>query len=520
MLTIAPSHRKWWIMVACCASLSMIFLDQSALPIALPSIQRELDLSPGSLQWVINAYLLVLAVLIILGGKLGDKLGHRRVFLCGMIIFITASLLCAQAPTGAWLIASRAMQGIGGAFMTPLAGPLLRNLVSTTEFNKMIGLYVSIASLFLILGPTLGGFFTAYLSWRWIFWINLPVALIAIFITIFIVPKDIKKAAGQEANFDWQGFVALSLCLICLVFALMEVHILGWGSTVILGCFMASLVAFIIFVRTEQHHLTPFVDLKIFKNSSISYCVLIITLIQIAYMGTIFWAMFLQYALSLSPQKTGICLLSSQIPVLFFSSVAGKMLNRFGPRLPVSIGTALICASSFWMAIFCWQQDFWWLFPALVVFGIGSPMVSISIMTTVVSVAPIEKRGVISGVISAARQVGGSLAVAVLAAVIIHATIYDTLQWLGGVSGVLSKLHPDQISALLIGTPLPVSLHLTTTQVETVKMAAVHAYTLGFSYAMLLVALLSLIGFFMAKKLPTVTLQELQPDNTRESSLE
>lgn len=506
MSIITPSNRKWWALCATSASLAMIFLDQSALPVALPSIGRDLHLPSDSLQWTINAYMLALAMLIILGGKLGDKFGHRGAFLWGMTLFILSSILCGLAPTGAWLITARFLQGMGGALMMPSASPLFRTIVGLDEFGKMIGLYVAIASIFLIIGPTLGGFFTAYLSWRWIFWINFPVALIAIIITLFAIPNDAKHVT-REKSFDWQGFIALSFFLVSLIFALMQGHVFGWSSGVILSCFFVSFIALVIFIKTELHHATPFVDFKIFQNACISQGVLVIALIQVAYMGIIFWAMFLQYTLSFSPQKTGIFLLSAQVPVLFTSAIAGKMLDRYGPRLPVCAGTIMITISSLWMAVFAWEHTFSWLFPALVLFGIGSPLVSIGVMSNTISSAPEEKRGVVSGIISAARQVGGSIGLALLAALTINVTKHVTQQWLQSASGVLAQLNADQIDQVLVGIPLPMHLHLTAAQIEVVRIAAIHAYTSAFSCAMLLVAFFSFLGFGVARKLPNVALK-------------
>ncbi len=506
MSTITSSSSKWWALAATSSSLAMIFLDQSALPIALPSIQRDLGLSHTLLPWTINAYILTLAVLIILGGKLGDKLGHRKIFLSGMILFITSSILCAISPTGEWLIASRALQGVGGALMVPSASPLFRDIVGPNEFGKMIGLYVSIASLFLIFGPTLGGFLTTYLSWRWIFWVNFPVALAAILITLLRIPADVKHTL-QEKEFDWIGFFSLSFLVIAIVFAFMQADTLGWASPTIVGCFLVSVIALIVFIKTERHHSTPFVDFSLFKNACISRCILIISLVQVSYMSFMFWAIFLQNTLLLSSLQTGVYLLAAQVPVLFFSSLAGRMLDRFGPRLPVSLGTALLMISSLWAAIFCWQHHFSWVFPALLLLGIGSPLVSIGVMSTTVSSAPTEKRGVVSGVTSAARQISGAIGLSLLVALSIHMTNHAMLAWLKNSTGALAQLHVDQLNALLSGTALPQTLHLTATETAAAHTAAINAYTLGFSSIMCVVALFSFIGFLLARKLPNSSIK-------------
>jgi len=508
MSTNTLSQRKWWVLAATSSALAMIFLDQSALPIALPSIQRELGLSSALLQWTINAYLLALAVFIILGGKLGDKLGHRTVFLSGMILFIASSISCAVAPTGMWLVASRALQGAGGALMMPSSSPLFRTIVGPNEFGKMVGLYVSIASIFLILGPTLGGFLTAYLSWRWIFWINFPIALAAILITVCVIPQDVKRSL-QEKIFDWRGFVSLSIFIICLVFAFMQGQSLGWTSAIILSCFAVSLTALAIFINTERHHPAPFVDFSLFKNACITRCVLVLTLIQVAYMSIIFWAIFLQNTLFLSPEKTGVYLLAAQVPILFCSAVAGRVLDRFGPRLPVTLGTAILTFSCLWIAIFSWQHQFLWLFPAFVLFGIGSPLISIGVMSTVISAAPAEKRGIVSGIVSAARQIGSAVGLAVLVALVLNITHYDMLHWLKNSSGTLAHLHVNQLSALLTGTPLPANLHLSSAEIAVAHAAAIKAYTLGFSCVMFFATIFSFASFWVARKLPNSPAKEI-----------
>ena len=501
MFKTSKENLKWWVLIATSSSLAMIFLDQSALPIAMPSIQRAWHLSSELLQWVINAYLLTLAVLIILGGKLGDKFGHRSIFLWGMIVFIAASILCAASPNLSTLLVGRVLQGIGGALMMPSAGPLFRTIVSPEEFGKMIGLYVAIASIFLIIGPTLGGFFTAYLSWRWIFWINFPVAILAITIVIAIIPVD-SQDKKSTPRFDWIGFFSLSFSLISFVFALMQAQALGWLSPIILGCLITALISFMVFLRTEKNHPFPFVDLNLFKNLVISKCIMTMALVQIAYIGIIFWALFLQYTLSLSAQKTGIFLLAVQAPVLFSSGFAGKLLEKKGPRFSITMGTLALTISCLWIAIFAWKNSFAWLCPAFILFGASSPFVTIGIMSSVISAATPEKRGVVSGIISAARQIGGSIGLAVLVALETNVSSYLLNHWLQKVTGNLKQLRPEHLHALLLGNPLPAHLHLTNTELAQAHHAVIHAYTVGFSCIMMLITIFIFIGYYIARRLP------------------
>jgi predicted MFS family arabinose efflux permease len=256
----------------------------------------------------------------------------------------------------------------------------------------------------------------------------------------------------------------------------MQGNILGWISIPILSCFVISFFSLGIFMRIEKNHPTPFVDLSLLKNGCISRCVLITACLQVAYMSIIFWAIFLQEALFLSPQKTGVCLLAAQIPILLFSSIAGRTLDRFGPRMPATFGTLMITISCIWLAIFAWQHNFFWLLPALILFGVGSPFSSLCMMSTAIAASPPEKRGVVSGLVSGARQMGGSMGLAILTA---------------GMSN-LTTHHLSQ------------SAHVGHGQAETLTGHAVtaDAYTLGFSSIMLLAALFSFVSFLAARRLP------------------
>lgn len=505
----ATKNIKWWVFIAVASSLAMIFADQSALPVALPSIQRELHLAPVAMQWVLNSYLLTLAVFIVLGGKLGDKLGHRKIFLTGMIIFILSSLGCALSPNGTFLIISRALQGLGGALMMPSSSPLFRSVVGPHEFGKMAGLYVAFASIFLMIGPTLGGFLTAYLSWRWIFWINFPLALVAIWITVFITPKDDPAVHGLEKSFDWLGFAMLSVFLCALVFALMQGGSLGWSSPLILSLFCIAFVAIVLFIRFEGRQAVPFIDLKLFHNVCFSHCVWIITLLQVAYMTIIFWALYLQYALLLPPQKVGVLLLAAQLPMFFMAPIGGRLLDKFGPRLPVRCGTFLMLIGSVWLAAFASALDFYWLLPGLVVFGLGSPMVTISVMSTVVSVVSIEKRGIASGIVSAGRQVGSSISLALVTVLMVAINHQYLSHWVNSASGVLHQLTLPQLDALLTNTAISNPLALSAEQQQVAHQATIAAYSAGFSAIMLFAALALLVAFFCAKRLPNQNVASL-----------
>lgn len=494
---IETQHRKWWVIIATSLALAMIFVDMSALPIALPRIQTDLNTTPSVLRWIINAYLLSLAVLIILGGKLGDKVGHRKVFVSGAALFIFSSVLCAMANSSQWMIMGRILQGVGGAMMMPSASPLFRSVVEPEEIGKMAGIYVSFASIFLILGPTLGGFLTEYLSWHWIFWLNFPLGIVAISIVMIAVPKD--TPLKKFAPFDWIGFWLLTICLIALVYALMEAPNFGWSSPLILSCFSLSVITAIIFLRIEKKQQHPFLELNLFKNKYFTYSICILLLMQCIFMSAVFWAIFFQEILNLSAANAGLFMLAAQAPIFVSSHIAGRMFDRFGPRLPTLVGGTLITVSGLWITLFCWKANIWWLLPGLMLFGIGSPFINLTNISSVVSAVPAEQRGMASGISSAVRQVGGAIGLAVLGAFVTQMNLYY-------LESSTVQSHLSTLTALNLNHVLSHStMHLSEYLHDPIVFATVKkAYILSFSVMMGVVSLFGMIILILANKLPGI----------------
>lgn len=502
-MNITANHRKWWVILGTSLALGMIFVDMSALPIALPSIQSNLGASQNALHWIMNAYLLSFAVLIILGGKLGDRVGHRKVFMSGSGLFIFSSVLCAIAPESEWVIVARILQGVGGALMMPAASPLFRSVVEPEEIGKMAGIYVSIASVFLIMGPTLGGFLTEYLSWRSIFWINVPLGFISIAIVWLIVPRD--QPTKIKISFDWSGFSWSTIALVTLVYGLMEGATLGWSSPIIIGCLGISLMAILIFfyaIREKKH---PFIDLKLFKNHHFAYSIYILMIMQCVFMATVFWAIFFQDMLKLSAAKAGMLMLAAQAPLFFSSHAAGRMFDRYGPRFPSRIGALLLTVSSLWMAVFCWTSNYWWLFPGLLLFGVGTPFINLTNISSVVSSVPASQRGMASGISSAVRQIGGAVGLALLGAMMNQVSLWQLKNVLPHGIESVGRLE-EQISQVL-------SYHVAYLETHPVAQALYHtvqhAYTFAFCLMMVFVTVLSLTIVILSSKLPNHPIKPL-----------
>ena len=263
-LRLSDDNRRWWTLGAMCFALFMVMLDNTAVNVALPSIQADFDASLSALEWTVNAYTLTFAVLLVTGGRLGDIFGRRRMFLFGVVVFALASATIGFAPSEGWLIASRAIQGIGAAFMMPGTLSIITNAFPPEERGKAIGTWAGVSAIALAVGPLLGGWLTEDVSWRAIFFLNLPVAVGAVIVTLFAAEESRDETVGREV--DIPGIAALTVGLTALVFALVEGNAWGWGSPAIIGLLALSVVAFVAFVAIERRAAAPIVDFEALRS--------------------------------------------------------------------------------------------------------------------------------------------------------------------------------------------------------------------------------------------------------------
>jgi len=413
MSLITEKNRKWWGLGALMPSLAMVFTDQTVLPVALPTIQKYLEATDVQLQWCINSYLLVTAVLVLAGGKLGDRIGYRRAYTLGMVIFALASALCGLAPDVIWLIAARALQGVGAALMVPATTPLLMTLFSPHERGKATGFSVSISSLFLIFGPLIGGYFTQELSWRWIFWINLPIAILGLVLALLLLPRSSKG----EQKFDPLGFIFFVISCSLLVIVIMQGTEWGWTSfktaTLSVLCLVA---AFFLFWR-EKKAAHPFLDLKLFRLPIYKAVNISIFVTQFILMITVYRAIFFQDVMDWSPLKTGWIFFISSSPVFYISPVGGWLSDRFGPKLPLAVGFTLLIFSFLWLAFFVQSPFKIVLFLGFIAFGTGVPLILTPSYASAMNAVPPNKIGVAFGTVATMRTLASTLGVAIIAAV-------------------------------------------------------------------------------------------------------
>lgn len=414
-LRLTDDNRRWWVLVAMTGSLSMILLDQTVVSVALPSIQRDLDLSQTEVQWIVNAYLLAIAALVAIGGRLCDMFDKVHVFLAGVIVFATASALVGLAQDDAWIIIARTVQGLGAALMIPPSGAIVINEFSVRERGRAMGIYAGVSMIFLSLGPLVGGVFTEW-TWRAVFWINVPVAIMTVLLTVVARPEG-RAEPGQRL--DVRGVVTLVPGLVAVVLALMQSSNWGWDDPLTWGLIAGGLVLLAAFVALELRVRQPLVELRLFRGRNFSGDNVVLFFAQFALIGlTVFGAIFVQDILGFSAIEAGLSLLAVTLPLLVVAPRAGKLYDRVGPRVLVTAGAGLMAAALFWDGAVLHKHSYPWLVPGYIVMGIGIGLIMGPANTDGMNAAARELRGQASGVIQAVRQVGGTVGLAIMGTVV------------------------------------------------------------------------------------------------------
>ena len=416
MRWITDSNRKWWICGTMTLSLSMILIDQTVVSVALPTIQRELDFSQSALQWVVNAYLLAIAAFVAVGGRLGDIFGNDRTFKLGAAAFVVFSAVCGLADSEAVLLGARALQGIGAALMIPPTGALVLNAFEPQERGKAMGIYAGVSMIFLALGPLVGGLLTQDISWRAVFWINVPIGIVMLVVAHVTVPKAPRL---PDARLDWPGMATIVPGLTLLVLALMQSQSWGWGSIKTIGCLAVGAVLLVVFVLIELRHEQPLIQLRLFRSHNFSCDGFVLFMVEFALIGlTVFGAIWIQDVLDFSPIQSGLSLLPLTIPLLFVAPLIGRVYDSIGPRLIVGAGCLLVAAALVWDAAVLSKLSYPWLIPGYLAMGVGIGMVMSPTNTDALNAAPPKDRGEASGVIQTLRQVGGAVGLAVMGTIV------------------------------------------------------------------------------------------------------
>lgn len=407
---MSDSLKTRWLRIgAIIPSSALAFMDQSILPVALPVIGEEWNIQGGSLQWTVNAYLLAMAVFILIGGKWGDRVGHRRAYLWGIALFALSSALCGLSPNLPCLIAARALQGLGAALIFPAQTSLIATSFPPAFRGQATGIIISIGSTFLILGPVIGGFLTEALSWHWIFWINLPIAALGILLTLAILPAT----PGHPEKTDLWGFLYFGIFATLLTLFFMQGPDWGWRSGPIALCALFCLVSLILLFRREKMAKHPFLQLALFKRPLFAAINVSIAITQFILMITVFRTIYTEEILGYTPFQAGLILSVSASPVLFFSYIAGFLADKISPKLPIVLGYLSLIFSFFW---FGWipTPSLTSYFVASLLFGMGIPLIFTPSYSMAMSAIPREQLGGAFGMIATVRMFAGTIGLALI----------------------------------------------------------------------------------------------------------
>jgi EmrB/QacA subfamily drug resistance transporter len=414
---ITDDNRRWWTLGAMCFALFMIMLDNTVVNVALPSIQKDLQSSISGLEWTVNAYTLSFAVLLVTGGRLGDIFGRRRMFLFGVVVFGAASAFIALSQTEAWLVTGRAVQGIGAAFMMPATLSIISNAFPPHERGKAIGTWAGVSALALAIGPVVGGFLTENVSWQSIFLLNVPVAAIAVFVTLAATRESRDESSTHHV--DLAGVATLSIGLGALVLALVEGNAWGWGSPRILTLFAVAAAALIGFAVAERRVVEPMVDFSFFRSKSFFGANLVAFLVTFAMLSVFFFlALYMQNIKGYSPLEAGVRFLPSTVVIIFAGPIAGRLSDRIGPRPLMVAGLLIVAGSLFWQGHLTVDTSYGFLVGAFVLLGLGMGLVMSPMSTAGMNAVEPSKAGVASGILSMSRMVGGTFGVAVMGALV------------------------------------------------------------------------------------------------------
>lgn len=415
---VGASRGKYLTLVAMTGALSMILIDETVVSVALPSIQRDLDLSGTSLQWVMNAYLLTIAALVAVAGRLSDNLGRVRTFVIGVIIFVVCSALAGLSTEGWHIISMRAAQGVGAALMIPSSQAVVTSAFPVRERGRAMGIYAGISLAFLALGPLIGGFLTEQFGWEWVFFINVPVGVATIFMTF--VARPVGTRIPSTGRFDWIGAVLLVAGLSALVFGLMQSSAWGWSDPAVFLSVAGGAIAVALFVLVELRVAAPLIELSLFRSGNFTGDSVVLFVVQFALMGiSVFGSIYSQDVLGFSPIEAGLALLPMTIPLLILAPRVGKLYDRLGPRGLVTGGCVAAAAGFAASAALVVDFDYWRLVPGYAVLGAGIAFIMTPSNTDGMNAAPADLRGQASGLIQSVRQVGGTLGIAVLSSVIL-----------------------------------------------------------------------------------------------------
>jgi EmrB/QacA subfamily drug resistance transporter len=412
----AEENRKWLTLASVSFGLFMIMLDNTVVNVALPSIQRDLGADLSELEWIVTGYALTFASLMLVGGKVADAYGRRRIFVLGIIVFTTASLFCGLASSSEVLIAARVLQGAGAALMNPATLSIIAATFPPRERGTAIGIWAGTAALALAIGPLVGGLITEHLEWSWIFFVNVPVGALAIVASYLFIDESRDET---HASLDIPGLATSAVGLFALTYGLIEANSYGWTSARIVGAFALAAIALTSFVVIERRRRQPMLPLDLFRSGTYVGANLVVLLVALAMFGIFFFvSLYMQNILGYSPVETGAAFLPLTILIILVAPIAGKTSDRIGSRGLMTAGMILIAVQLVMFSRLTVDATFWNLLPAFIIGGVGMSLTMTPSAAAATRSVPVDKSGVGSAVLNSARQVGGTMGVAIMGAIV------------------------------------------------------------------------------------------------------
>jgi EmrB/QacA subfamily drug resistance transporter len=406
-------RRRLVILAVCCLSLLLVGMDVTIVNVALPSIRRDLNVSLSGLQWTIDAYVLVLASLLMLAGSTADRLGRRAIFQTGLVIFSVGSLLCSLAPGLGWLVAFRMVQAIGASMLNPVAMSIITNVFTEPrERARAIGVWGGVVGISLGLGPIVGGVLVESIGWRSIFWINLPIGLAAIGLTARFVPES---RAPRARRVDPVGQLLVMVALASMTYAIIDAPRAGWTSSTTVGLLALAIGAIGALLAYEPRRVDPLLELRFFRSAPFSGATAIAICSFGAFSGFLFLnTLYLQEVRGLSALQAGLSTLPLAVMTLIFAPLSGRLVGSRGPRIPLLAAGTAMCAGGLMLVRLDPNTSLAWLLASYLVFGLGFGLVNAPITNTALSGMPRSQAGVAAAIASTSRQVGSALGVAVV----------------------------------------------------------------------------------------------------------
>ncbi|MBA2286224.1 MAG: MFS transporter [Ktedonobacteraceae bacterium] len=504
--------RRWWAFGVLSFSLLVIALDNTVLNVALPTLQRDLSASESQLQWIVDAYTLVFAGLLLTMGSLSDRFGRRRALMLGLLIFAGGSLWSAFSGSANVLIAARAFMGIGGALIMPSTLSITTNMFSGKERGRAIGAWAGVAGLGIIVGPVFGGWLLAHYHWGVVFLINVPMILITLLGSIFLVPES---RDPQASRLDPPGALLSIGGLTALLWGIIEVPNNGWGDRYVIGAFVAAAVFLLAFVIWELRTRSPMLDVRLFANPRFSAASAALTLTTFALFGVLFClTQYLQFILGYTPLQAGIGLIPLIPSLIIGSTLSPRIVERIGVKIPVAVGLVIVASGMWLLSTISVSSGYGLIAWVLLILGLGMGMTMAPATNSIMGALPLGRAGVGSAVNDTTRQVGGALGVALLGSILsaVYRTSMDGAAIVKLLPAPVQNVVRDSVGKA-VGVATIISAHSSSRAGQALVAAAHSAFTEAMGRTILVAAIVTLCGALIALLfLPAHSKDELEDE--------